>query len=100
MGNITFSTPFTKSFTHTDTTVGTSASEILAPTTNPYDKRIILVVQNKSDTAVVQVIFATTGAVGLELQPNQSCTIENYNGAVRAISDTASTTVHLAYALV
>jgi hypothetical protein len=100
MANITFSTPFTKSFTHTDTTVGTSASEILAPTTNPYDKRIILVVQNKSDTAVVQVIFATTGAVGLELQPNQSCTIENYNGAVRAISDTASTTVHLAYALV
>jgi hypothetical protein len=100
MANITFSTPFTKSFTHTDTTVGTSASEILAPTTNPYDKRIILVVQNKSDTAIVQVIFATTGAVGLELQPNQSCTIENYNGAVRAISDTASTTVHLAYALV
>jgi hypothetical protein len=100
MANIAFSSPFSKSFTHTDTTVGTSAIEVLAPTTNPYDKRIILVVQNKSNTAVVEVIFASSGSVGLELQPNQSCTIENYNGAVRAISDTASTTVHLAYALI
>lgn len=100
MANIAFSTPFTKSFIHSDETVGTSASQILAPTTNPYDKRVMLVVQNKSDTAIVQVIFAATGAVGLELQPNQSCTLENYNGAVRAISDTASTTVHIAQALV
>ena len=100
MANIAFSTPFTKSFSHSDATVGTSASEILAPTTNPYDKRVMLVIQNKSDTAVVQVIFATTGSVGLELQPNQSATLENYNGAVRAISNTASTTVHIALALV
>jgi hypothetical protein len=100
MANIAFSTPFTKSFSHSDVTVGTSASEILAPTTNAHDKRVMLVVQNKSDTAIVQVIFATTGDVGLELQPNQSATLENYNGAVRAISDTASTTVHIAQALV
>lgn len=100
MANIAFSTPFTKSFSHSDATVGTSASEILAPTTNAHDKRVMLVIQNKSDTAVVQVIFAATGAVGLELQPNQSATLENYNGAVRAISDTASTTVHIAQALV
>ena len=100
MANIAFSTPFTKSFLHSDTIVGTSASQILAPTTNAYDKRVMLVVQNKSDTAVVQVIFATSGSVGLELQPNQSATLENYNGAVRAISDTAGTTVHIAQALV
>lgn len=100
MANITFSSPFTKSFSHSDTTVGTSASQILAPTSNPYDKRVMLVIQNKSDTAVIQLIFATSGSVGLELQPNQSCTLENYNGAVRAVSDTASTTVHIAYALV
>lgn len=100
MANITFSSPFTKSFSHSDTTVGTSASQILAPTTNPYDKRVMLVIQNKHDTAIIQVIFAATGSVGLELQPNQSCTLENYNGAVRAISDTASSTVHIAQALV
>ena len=100
MANIAFSTPFTKSFSHSDVTVGTSASEILPATTNSFDKRVMLVVQNKSDTAIVQVIFATSGSVGLELQPNQSATLENYNGAVRAISDTASTTVHIAVALV
>lgn len=100
MANIAFSTPFTKSFLHFNTTVGTSASQILAPTTNAYDKRVMLVVQNKSDTAIIQVIFATSGSVGLELQPNQSATLENYNGAVRAISDTAGTTVHIAQALV
>lgn len=100
MANIAFSTPFTKSFTHSDVTVGTTASQIVAPTTNSYDRRVMLIIQNKSDTAIVQVIFATTGSVGLELQPNQSATIENYNGAVRAISDTAGTTVHIALALV
>lgn len=100
MANIAFSTPFTKSFSHSDVTVGTSASQILAPTTNPYDKRVMLVIQNKSDTAVIQVVFAASGSVGLELQPNQSATLENYNGAVQAISDTAGTTVHIAQALV
>lgn len=100
MANITFSSPLTKSFNHSDVTVGTSAVQILAPTANAHDKRVILVVQNKSDTAVVQVIFSTSGSIGLELQPNQSATIENYNGAVRAISDTAGTTVHIAEALV
>lgn len=98
MSKITFSSPFTKSFSHEDATVGTSASQILAPTTNSYDRRVMLVIQNKSNTAVIEVIFADTGSVGLELQPNQSCTLENYNGAVRAISDTASTTVHIAQA--
>lgn len=100
MANITFSIPFTKSFSHADVTVGTSAIEILAVTTNAHDKRVQTVVQNKDDTAVIQVILASTGSVGLELQPNQSCTLENYNGAIRAISDTAGTTVHVAYALV
>ncbi|MGI9143198.1 MAG: hypothetical protein ACR2IJ_08405 [Fluviibacter sp.] len=100
MANIAFSTPFTKSFTHSDTTVGTSASQIVAPTPNPYDRRVMLVIQNKSDTAVIQIIFAATGSVGLELQPNQSCTLENYNGAVQDISDTAGTTFHIAETLV
>ncbi len=99
MSKIAFSTPFSKSFVHADNTVGTSASQILASVAG-HQHRVLLVIQNKSDTAIVQVILADTGSVGLELQPNQSCTIENYNGTVRAISDTASTIVHVAYALV
>jgi hypothetical protein len=100
MSQIAFSSPFTRNFTHSDHTVGTSATQILAAVSSPSQKRVMLVVQNKSDTAIIQVIFSATGSVGLELQPNQSCTLENYNGAVRAISDTASTTVHIAVALV
>lgn len=99
MANIAFSSPFSKSFVHADNTVETSASQILASVAG-HQHRILLVIQNKSDTAVIQVILADSGSIGLELQPNQSCTIENYNGTVRAISDTASTVVHVAYALV
>lgn len=99
MSKIAFSSPFSKSFVHNDNTVGTSASQILAAAAG-HEHRIVLVVQNKSDSAIVQVILADTGSIGLELQPNQSATLENYNGVVRAISDTASTIVHVAYAIV
>ena len=99
MSKITFSTPFSKAFVHADNTVGTSAVQVLAAAAG-HEHRIVLVVQNKSDTAVVQVILADSGSVGIELQPNQSCSLENYNGVVRAISDTASTIVHVAYAIV
>lgn len=97
---ISFSIPFTHSFTHTDATVGTSASQVLAETTNSYDKRVLLLVQNQSTTATVEVIFSTTGASGIILMPNQSISIENYNGAVRAIASAAATPVHIAVALV
>lgn len=100
MGNIAFSTPFTKSFVHSDVTVGTSASEILAQTTNPYDKRVLLIVQNQHLSATVEVIFASTGGSGIMLMPNQSISIENYNGAVRAVASGAATPVHIAYSLV
>lgn len=100
MSNISISSPFTRAFTHTDVTVGTSASQILAETTNSYDKRVLLLVQNQSTTATVEVIFATTGASGIILTPGQSITIDNYNGAVRAIASAASTPVHIAYSVV
>lgn len=100
MANITFSSPFTHSFTHTDVTVGITATQILAQTTNSWDKRVMLIIQNQSPTAVIEVIFSDTGAVGLSIQPNQSIAIENYQGAVRAISTAAATPVHIAFALV
>jgi hypothetical protein len=100
MANIAFSTPFTKSFTHTDVTVGTSASQILAPTTNAHDKRVMLLIQNQSTTASIEVIFSDSGSSGIIIMPNQSISIENYNGAVRAIANAASTPVHIALALI
>ena len=100
MANIAFSTPFSKSFTHTDVNVGVTVAEILAPTTNPYEKRVMLIVQNKHATATIQVIFASAGSSGILLMPQQSLSIENYNGPVRAIASAAATPVHLAYSFV
>ena len=100
MANIAFSTPFTKSFVHADVNVGTTASEILPATTNAHDKRVMLIVQNKHSSATIQVVFAASGATGILLAPQQSISIENYNGSVRAIASAAATPVHIAYALV
>lgn len=100
MANIVFNTPFTKSFVHSDITVGLSAGQILAPTTNSFDKRVLLLIQNQHSTAEIEVIFAGSGSSGIKLYPKQSISLENYNGAVQAVSDTASTPVHIAYALV
>ena len=100
MANITFSSPFTKSFTHTQVSVGTTASEVLAPTTNSHDKRVMLIVQNKSADESIQVVFAPSGASGILIMPQQSISIENYNGAVRAVASAPDTPVHIAYSLV
>lgn len=99
MANIAFSTPFTKSFTHSDIQSDTSPTQILAATA-AHQKRVMLVIQNKDAAAIVQVIFNSTDTVGLELQPNQSCTLENYNGAVYAFSDVDDSVIHIAVALV
>jgi hypothetical protein len=100
MANIAFSTPFTKSFIHTNATVGVAATEILAATANAYDKRVLLIVQNQHATNSVQVIFDSVGSSGIMLLPNQSISIENYNGPVRAVASGATTPVHIAQALV
>jgi len=100
MGHIQFNTPFTKAFTHSNATINASVVQILAPTTNPYDKRVMLLIQNQHSTAVVDVILNAAGTTGIKLYPMQSLTLENYNGIVRAVSNTTSTPVHIAYSLV
>lgn len=100
MSNIAFSSPFTRNFTHSDVTVGTAASQILAPISSPSQRRVMLIVQNKHSTATIQVIFSSSGSSGILLMPQQSLSIENYNGAVQAIASAAATPVHLAYSLV
>lgn len=102
MANISFSTPFTKNFSHLDHTVGTTKIQLrgnVLPSA-AYNKRVVVVVQNQSPTAKVQVIFNDTDTVGIMLFPEQSISIENYNGFIFAVSDTASTPVHSATAVV
>ena len=97
MANISFSSPFLRGFTHATVTVGTSASTALAVAVTP-ERRCSVIIQNQHATAVVTVIFADTGSVGLKVKAGESISLDNYNGIVRCVSDTAATPVHIAYA--
>jgi len=93
---ISFSTPAIRKMSHSDVTVNTTSSVILNPPLQP-ERRVVVIIQNKSSTAKIQVILNTSGDVGLLLSPLTSITLDNYNGTVRCISDTSSTLVHIAY---
>ena len=97
MANISISSPFLRGFTHATETVGTSASTALAVAVTP-ERRCSVIIQNQHATAVVTVIFADTGSAGLKVKAGESISLDNYNGIVRCVSDTASTPVHIAYA--
>ena len=97
MANISFSSPFLRGFTHATVTVGTSASTALAVAVTP-ERRCSVIIQNQHATAVVTVIFAASGTDGLKVKAGESISLDNYNGIVRCVSDTAATPVHIAYA--
>ena len=97
MANISFSSPFLRGFTHTAVSVGTSASTALAVAVTP-ERRCSVIIQNQHATALVTVIFADTGSAGLKVKAGESISLDNYNGIVRCVSDTAATPVHIAYA--
>ena len=99
MANISFSTPFLRGFTHQDLTAGITASTLLATAVTP-ERRVVVIVQNKSTTATIQVILADTGTAGILIAPQGNISLDNYNGVVRVIASAASTPVHLAYAVV
>jgi hypothetical protein len=81
--------------THTNYTCSTSFAVVLNPRVLP-ERRVIVAVQNKSATAVLEVIFDTNGTAGLLIPPNQTISLENYNGTVRLKSDTAGSIAHIA----
>lgn len=100
MAQIQISTPFLKGITHTDTTIGTSKSQIVTVPTNISEKRIVVIVQNKSSTATIQVIGNATDTVGIAVPPLGSIKLDNYNGGLWAFSSAASTNVHIAISAV
>ena len=99
MSNISISSPFLTSLTHADYSVGTASSQLLFPA-SAGQRRVLTVIQNKHSTAKVQVILNATGDVGILIPANSNLSLDNYNGPVRCISDTASTPVHVAFAIV
>ena len=98
MSNISISSPFIRAFTHATVTVGTSASTALVAAVTP-ERRISVIIQNQHATATVTVFFADTGTDGLKVKAGESISLDNYNGIVRCVSDTAATPVHIAYAV-
>ena len=98
MANFSFSSPLIRRFTHTDVTVGTSAFSALAVAVTP-ERRVIVIVQNKSTSASIQVTLSDTGTSGIYVPPLGNISIDNYNGAVRVIASAAATPVHIAYAV-
>jgi len=96
MAQIQVSSPFLRSISHSDVTVGITKSQIVVPSTNISDKRVAVIIQNKSSTATIQVIGNATDSVGIAIAPLSTITLDNYNGALYAVSTAAGTTVHIA----
>ena len=100
MSRVHISSPFIRSFSQNDTTVGTSTVEVLA-SMPPEGKAIVTIIQNKSSTASITVILNDSGTVntsttGIVLQPLTIFSLDNYNGPVRVFASASGTVVHTA----
>lgn len=98
MSHIKISSPFFSKLTHTENTIGTAVSTII-PAVNPGEKRILLVIQNKSTDVITAILNGDSAVtVGIDIQPNQLISFDNYNGVLRCKSAGASSLLHVAFA--
>ena len=97
---IQISSPFIKSFSHTNTTLGTSLTQLLDFAQVPT-KRISVVIQNQSTSSQnLIVVFNSTDTNGIIIPPLSSYVLDNYNGQVYAKGSASGTIAHLAVASV
>jgi hypothetical protein len=96
---IQISSPFLRSFSTDDNTVGTSISQILTPTT-AGEKRIVVIVQNTSTTHNVQLMGNATDTNGIYIYPLSTVSLDNYNGGLWAKAGAAGVSVHVSIASV
>ena len=96
MSNISISSPFLRKFTHDDITVNTSWVTALPAAIAPQ-RRIVVVIQNKSDTTALYVALDENATEGLLVPIKSNVSLDNYNGIVRLKSD-GSVVAHVAYA--
>ena len=90
--------PFIKGYIHQDITVGVGSPATYLSTAPAGTRRVALVIQNTSPTAIVTAVLADSGSAGIRIYPLGTITQDNYNGSVRLNSTEADTIVHLAYA--
>lgn len=96
MSNLAFSSPFLRKFNHDDLTVGTNWVVALPAAVAPQ-RRVVVVIQNKSDTTALYVALNETSTEGLLVPIKSNVSLDNYNGIVRLKSD-GSVVAHVAYA--
>ena len=96
---IQFSSPLLKKFTHANVTVGTSVLTLTAAA-DVGEKRIVVIIQNKSDSNNVEAILNSTDSVGILIPPLSTLSLDNYQGVVRAKATASGTVVHLSIASV
>jgi len=96
---IQISTPFLKSYTTVDNIVGTSISQVLTPA-DVGVKRIVVIVQNTSTTANVQLMGNSTDTNGIYIYPQSTVSLDNYNGGLWAKAGSAGVSVHISVAQV
>lgn len=100
MSNISqnsFSSPALRKMVHLpEITCSTNFVEVLSARVLP-ERRVVVLIQNKSSTANIEVVFDSTGNNGIIIGPLQTFTIDNYNGVVRLKSYTANSIAHIAY---
>lgn len=98
MSHIKISSPFFSKLNHQEGTVGT-ANILIFEAVNPGEKRILLIIQNKS-TDVISVILSSDPSIttGINIQPNQLVSFDNYNGALQCKSTGENSTIHVAFA--
>jgi len=97
MSHFAFSSPLLRGFTHSTVSVGTSATTVLDHAPTPT-RRVAVIIQNQHASAVITVRFSESGSEGFKVAAGETISLDNYNGHIRCVSDTAATPVHIAYA--
>ncbi|CAB5178552.1 hypothetical protein UFOVP157_11 [uncultured Caudovirales phage] len=96
MGQIQISSPFLKSITHSDfnvtATTGATKQQILTPSANVGEKRVVVIIQNKASSAKLTVIGNATDTVGIEVTAGSTLKLDNYNGGLWAFGSAAVNT--------
>ena len=96
---IQISSPFLKSYSHTNYTVGITKIKVLDFPDVPK-KRISLIIQNQSPaTQILYIILNPNDDVGIAISSLSSYVFDNYNGQVWVKGSDAGTVVHIAEAL-
>ena len=95
LSNTSFSTPALRKLSHSNVTLTLAYQTVISPRVLP-ERRVVIAIQNKSQTAYIEAVFNETDTAGILIAPMETFSIDNYNGTVRLKSDTNGSIAHIA----